>query len=104
MSFRVEPGALEAFGRSLDVLAGDAGKAKSYVQVNQKAVEGGHGQLLGHLYALGVLRIGGAVQKNVTRLAELSTSSGKELHKCANVYRETERRIAEKIDQTYPKK
>ncbi|WP_067801705.1 type VII secretion target [Actinomadura formosensis] len=104
MSFRVEPGALETFAQSLGVLAGDAKKAKGYVQGNQKAVDSERGLLFGYVYALGVLRIGDAVQKNVERLDALTVSSGKELHKCAEVYRATEKKIAEKIDRTYPKK
>lgn len=52
MSFRVEPGALETFAQSLGVLAGDAKKAKGYVQGNQKAVDSERGLLFGYVYAL----------------------------------------------------
>ncbi|MCW2902735.1 MAG: hypothetical protein JWO67_5000 [Streptosporangiaceae bacterium] len=103
MSFRVTPGALDAFSQSLNTLSGDAKKAKTYIETHTKIVEGTRGHLLGFVYSLGVLRLADAVQKNVGQLDSLSSASGSELHNCANVYRHTERKNAEKIDQTYPK-
>ncbi|WP_165975871.1 type VII secretion target [Actinomadura rubrisoli] len=103
MSFRVEPGALETFGTSLDGLSGDAKKAKTYVDSSQQQVDEKSGVVFGFLYTLGVLRIGDAVQKNVARLDALTATSAKELHKCAEVYRHTEKKNAERIDGIYPK-
>lgn len=103
MSFHVEPRALETFAQSLGTLAGDAKKAKSYVQTNQDVVDDKRGVILGFFYTMGVLRIGDAVQKNVERLEALSSSSGKELDKSADVYRATEKKTAERVDQIYPK-
>ncbi|RKS74950.1 excreted virulence factor EspC (type VII ESX diderm) [Actinomadura pelletieri DSM 43383] len=104
MSFRVEPAALESFAQAMDALAGDCEKAKSYVQSHQEVVADGRGIIFGLLYAVGVLRLGEQVQKNIERLDGLSSGSARELRKCAEVYRNTEKKVAERIDQTYPMK
>jgi uncharacterized protein YukE len=104
MSFRVEPAALDSFAQSVDALAAEAKKAKGYLQTHQNAVDDKSGYLFGLGFTWFVLRIGNQVQKNIERLDGLSTGSAKELRKCAEVYRHTEKKIAERIDQTYPKK
>ncbi|RFS85686.1 hypothetical protein D0T12_11845 [Actinomadura spongiicola] len=104
MSFRVQPAALDSFAQSVDALAGDAKKAKSYLETHQNAASDKAGILHIVGYTWFALRVGDQVQKNVERLAGLSAGSAQELRKCAEVYRRTEKKIAERIDQTYPKK
>lgn len=103
MSFGVEPAALDTFAHSIEALAGDAKKAKSCVQTHQKAVDDKSGPLVGAIYTHFVLNLGDAVQKNIDRLDGLSAGSAKELRKSAEVYRHTEKKNAERIDQAYPK-
>ncbi|MWA06625.1 hypothetical protein F8568_041025 [Actinomadura sp. LD22] len=103
MSFRVVPSALETFSGTLTTLSGDAKKGRQYVEANEKNVKGGRGHLLGYVYTMGVVRIGDAVKKNLDRLDSLSSASGTELHKCAEVYRHTEKKTAERVDAVYPK-
>jgi hypothetical protein len=103
MSFRVRPDALEEFGRSLSLLSGDARKAKDYIAKYTGQVDDKSGYALGAFYSLGVIRIGESVQKNLERLERLSAASSKELDHCADVYRRTERKNAERMDQAYPK-
>ncbi|GAA0286247.1 hypothetical protein GCM10009527_097580 [Actinomadura nitritigenes] len=103
MSFRVVPSSLETFSEALTALSGDARKGRRYVEANEKNVKAGRGRLLGYVYTMGVVRIGDAVKKNLERLDSLSSASGTELHKCAEVYRHTEKKTAERVDSVYPR-
>jgi hypothetical protein len=103
VTFSVHPQVLEDFGRSLTRLAGDAKMATDYVATHTKNAGDKDGVLLGALYMFGVARIGAAVQKNLERLDKLSASSARELDKCADVYRRTEQKNAERMDRAYPK-
>ncbi|MFD0856797.1 type VII secretion target [Actinomadura adrarensis] len=104
MTFSVHPEALDAFGDSVNTLAGDAKKAYAYIDGALHGLDASKGVFFGKLYRVAVVRIGEAVKADLQKLEKLSSSSGAELKKCAQVYRGTEQKNAERVDAAYPKK
>jgi hypothetical protein len=104
MTFSVRPDAIDTFGDSVNNLAGDAEKAKKYVDSALQDIDKSRGILFGLMYSVAVMRIGDAVKADLQKLQQVSSASGAELKKCARVYRATEKKNAERMDAAYPKK
>ncbi|HEY7593311.1 MAG TPA: type VII secretion target [Actinophytocola sp.] len=104
MSFEVHPEKIDTYHNLLTDLAGQTGQAKTYLgnAVNLSMWEKG---LIGQgIWAQAISRMGDAkdaIDANMDRLTELSNGSATELARSATMYRNTDRKHAEQLDNTY---
>lgn len=104
MTFEVHPAKLDTFHNQLTDLAGQTGQAKTYLAGAVDLSMWEKGMVGQGIWAQAISRMGeakDAINANMDKLAQLSNGSATELARSATMYRETDRKHAEQLDNTY---
>lgn len=104
MTFEIHPEKIDDYHKLLTDISGQTAQAKTYLgqAVDLSMWEKG---LVGQgIWAQAISRMGeakDAINANLDRLSQLTNGSATELARSATMYRHTDRRNAERLDNTY---